>query len=67
VEEDVYTQTKLNFWGQKKDFFEVCDTIFFLVNKLKKQIPIIENMIENNELKIEDFNYRKYNGCEIIP
>ncbi|MDA3855910.1 MAG: TIGR04084 family radical SAM/SPASM domain-containing protein [Candidatus Woesearchaeota archaeon] len=52
---------------EEKGFKEVCDTIFFLVNSLKKIKPQIDEMIKNKELKLEDFNYNKYNGSEIIP
>lgn len=57
---------KTKLWGQK-GFDETCDTIFFLVNSLNSKIPEINKLIENKKIKKEDFNYLKYNGCEIIP
>ncbi|MCA9495499.1 MAG: TIGR04084 family radical SAM/SPASM domain-containing protein [Nanoarchaeota archaeon] len=57
---------KTKLWGEK-GFLEVCDTVFFLVNSLKSVQIEIEKMIENGELSLKDFDYRKYNGCEIIP
>lgn len=57
---------KTMLWGEQ-GFREVCDTIFFLVNSLKNITPKIEEMIAKGELKLEDFNYNKYNGAEIIP
>ncbi len=57
---------KSMLWGQL-GFEEVCDTIFYLVNGLQEIKPQIQKMIENKELKLEDFNYEKYNGTEIIP
>lgn len=57
---------KTKLWGQK-GFDETCDTIFFLVNTLKSKLPEIDKLIENKKIKKEDFEYLKYNGCEIIP
>ncbi len=57
---------KTKLWGQK-GFDETCDTIFFLVNSLNSKIIEINKLIENKKIKEEDFNYLKYNGCEIIP
>ncbi len=57
---------KTKLWGEK-GFLEVCDTIFFLVNSLKRVKLTFDELIKKEELKKEDFNYHKYNGCEIIP
>lgn len=57
---------KTKLWGEK-GFLEVCDTVFFLVNSLKLVQIEIEKMIEKGDLSLEDFDYKKYNGCEIIP
>ncbi len=57
---------KTKLWGEK-GFFEVCDTIFFLVNSLKIAKRKIDSLIEKGIIKRENFNYEKYNGCEIIP
>lgn len=57
---------KSMLWGEK-GFLEVCDTVFFLVNALKEIKPKIDEMIKKGDLKLEDFDYQKYNGSEIIP
>jgi len=57
---------KTKLWGEK-GFLEVCDTIFFLVNQLKQAKIEIDNLIVQGKIKREDFDYLKYNGCEIIP
>ena len=57
---------KTKLWGEK-GFDEVCDTIFFLVNSLKNKKEEILELIESGVIKRSDFDYNKYNGCEIIP
>jgi putative peptide-modifying radical SAM enzyme len=57
---------KTQLWGNK-GYDEVCDSIFYLVNSIKDILPQIQELIDKKELKIEDFNYPRYNGCEIIP
>lgn len=56
---------KTKLWGQK-GFDEVCDTIFFLVNTLKSKLVEIEKLIDDGKIRRKDFDYIKYNGCEII-
>lgn len=58
--------SKTKYWGDK-GFNEVCLTIFFLVDALREKLPSIEEKIKIKQIKLEDFNYIKYNGCEIIP
>jgi len=53
-------------WGEK-GFDEVCDTTKHLVKEIKKIIPIVDEEINRNLIKKEVLEYRKYNGCEIIP
>ena len=57
---------KTKLWGEK-GFVEVCDTIFFLVDCLKSKVSVIDAMIKSGKLSVDDFNYPKYNGAEIIP
>jgi len=56
--------TKL--WGTE-GFFLVCRTVKNLVNSLKTKVPIISQMLSSGWLSINEFNYPKYNSCEIIP
>ena len=56
--------TKL--WGEK-GFNEVCGTIKFLINSLKKVLPEIKNLIKEGIIKEKDLEFNRYNGCEIIP
>jgi len=56
--------TKL--WGEK-GFNEVCDTIKFLIEKLKKVLPEIKNLIDKKIISETDLDFDRYNGCEIIP
>lgn len=55
-----------NFWGD--DFFIVCETVKHLISELKRIKPIIEQMILKGDLKIEMFEYPRFNNTtEIIP
>ncbi|MFW5704702.1 MAG: TIGR04084 family radical SAM/SPASM domain-containing protein [Nanoarchaeota archaeon] len=51
---------KTQLWG-KIGFSMVCDTIFHLINELKRIAPELKGM------GFENLNYRKYNGVEVIP
>jgi len=57
---------KTQLWGDK-GYSEVCDTVFFLVNCLKDKKKEILELIEKGIIKRSEFDYNKYNGCEIIP
>ena len=54
------------YWGEK-GFREVCDTIFFLVYYLKYKLDEIKSLIKKGVVRLEDFDFDRYNGCEIIP
>jgi sulfatase maturation enzyme AslB (radical SAM superfamily) len=45
----------------------VCNTVRELVAATKTQLPRIKQLIENGKMKQQDFEFMKYNGCEIIP
>jgi uncharacterized protein len=45
----------------------VCDTVKGLVNAVKLEIPRIEQLIRAGKVSLNDFEFMKYNGCEIIP
>ncbi|MHA1380100.1 MAG: TIGR04084 family radical SAM/SPASM domain-containing protein [Candidatus Helarchaeota archaeon] len=53
-------------WGET-DYKLVCSTVKHLINELQKVKPEIDKLIQNKVIKIKDFSYFKYNGCEIIP
>jgi uncharacterized protein len=45
----------------------ICDTVKHLINELKKILPEIIKLINQNIIKESDFEYEKYFGPEIIP
>lgn len=49
------------------DYSKVCYTVEQLIETVKAEVPRIKQLIENGKISIEDFDYLKYNGCEIIP
>jgi len=56
--------TKL--WGER-GFQLVCNTVRNLIYWLKRSLPKIQSFIRKDIVSIEDFDYTKYNSCEIIP
>lgn len=53
-------------WGP--DAYEhVCNTVQNLIEAISKRIPRIKRLIESGSIQLKDFEYMKYNGCEIIP
>ena len=53
-------------WGEK-GHNEVCLTIRNLIEAMKNILPDVKRLIENETIGMKDFEYLKYNGCEIIP
>jgi putative peptide-modifying radical SAM enzyme len=45
----------------------VCNTVRGLVTAVEAQVPRIKELIENGTVCQKDFEFMKYNGCEIIP
>jgi putative peptide-modifying radical SAM enzyme len=45
----------------------VCDSVKNLINAVESEVPRIRRLIENRKINIKDFQFMKYNGCEIIP
>jgi putative peptide-modifying radical SAM enzyme len=45
----------------------VCSTVRALLHAVSEQIPRIQELIEEGSVELKDFEYMKYNGCEIIP
>ena len=53
-------------WGENGEKI-ICDSIKHLIQELRKNLPIIKKAIENKTISIQDFDYEKYFGPEIIP
>jgi uncharacterized protein len=45
----------------------VCNTVRNLVAAVAEQIPMVKKLVESGKVRLSDFGYVKYNGCEIIP
>jgi putative peptide-modifying radical SAM enzyme len=56
--------TKL--WGDE-GFSQVCGTVKNMVDSLRETLPEIRHLIDDGRISVEDFQYPKYNSCEIIP
>jgi uncharacterized protein len=56
--------TKL--WGDD-GYDQVCGTVRDTVSVLNEKLPEIRALIEADRIHLSDFDYVKYNGCEIIP
>ena len=48
-------------------YSKVCYTVEQLIETVKSEVPRIQQLIKNKQIRLEDFDYLKYNGCEIIP
>ncbi|MGE5575436.1 MAG: TIGR04084 family radical SAM/SPASM domain-containing protein [Ignavibacteria bacterium] len=46
---------------------KVCFTVSQLIKAVESEIPRIQGLIKKGIVKLEDFEYLKYNGAEIIP
>jgi uncharacterized protein len=46
---------------------KVCHTVAELVDAVKAEVPRIQQLLKKGKIKIENFDFMKYNGCEIIP
>jgi putative peptide-modifying radical SAM enzyme len=45
----------------------VCATVKNLIKAVEDELPFIRGLIGKGRISPEDFEYVKYNGCEIIP
>jgi putative peptide-modifying radical SAM enzyme len=45
----------------------VCKTVKNLIDAVAQEAPRIKELIERGKVREADFEYMKYNGCEIIP
>jgi len=48
-------------------YAHVCNTVTNLIQAVRGQMPRIEKLIKEKKVMLKDFDYMKYNGCEIIP
>jgi putative peptide-modifying radical SAM enzyme len=48
-------------------YAEVCNTVRALIKSVKAQMPRITTLISEGKIRLSDFEYLRYNGCEIIP
>jgi uncharacterized protein len=55
-----------NRW-RKEAYFEVCNTVRGLIKVINKKLPYIFELIKKKKVRLSDFDFMKYNGCEIIP
>ena len=51
----------------KDAYTEVCYTVRGLVSAVEQQLPHIKKLIKDGTVRLQDFNFLKYNGCEIVP
>jgi len=49
------------------EYAAVCSTVRKLVNTLTAELPKIKQLITDGKIRLNDFDFMKYNGCEIIP
>ncbi|MDI6690582.1 MAG: TIGR04084 family radical SAM/SPASM domain-containing protein [Candidatus Bathyarchaeota archaeon] len=45
----------------------VCKTVRNLIEAIHAEMPRIQKLIRQEKIRLEDFKFMKYNGCEIIP
>jgi uncharacterized protein len=48
-------------------YTNVCDTVRSLIKNVETQLPRIKQLINQGQIRLTDFEFLKYNGCEIIP
>jgi putative peptide-modifying radical SAM enzyme len=53
-------------WGPD-GFSQVCGTVHNMVEALREVKPEVERLIQLDTISLGQFEYAKYNGCEIIP
>jgi len=56
--------TKL--WGDE-GFSQVCSTVKNMIDALREALPEVRRLMDEGRIRLEDFQYPKYNSCEIIP
>ncbi len=53
-------------WSAKA-YAEICNTVRALVEAVQAKLPRIKRLIYDRKVSLSDFEYLRYNGCEIIP
>jgi len=53
-------------WSREA-YAHVCRTVKNLIQAVREQMPRIEELVKRGKVSLGDFEYMKYNGCEIIP
>jgi len=53
-------------WSEEQ-YALVCKSIKNLVESLKASLPRVKRLIKNGKIRLSDFEYVKYNSCEITP
>jgi uncharacterized protein len=48
-------------------YSKVCYTVEQLIKAIESEVPRIRRLIKDGRVQLEDFDYLKYNGAEIIP
>jgi len=48
-------------------YSKVCFTVAKLIESVEAEIPRIRRLISDGKIRMDDFDYIKYNGAEIIP
>ncbi len=48
-------------------YAEVCETVRSLIKSVEAALPQINQLIKEGKVGLKDFEFLKYNGCEIIP
>jgi radical SAM protein with 4Fe4S-binding SPASM domain len=46
---------------------KVCYTVTKLIESVKSEVPRMKELISSGRITLQDFDYVKYNGAEIIP
>ena len=52
---------------KKKQHSLICNTVRNLVDAIETELPRIKRLVKDQRIQLSDFEYMKYNGCEIIP
>jgi len=53
-------------WSEE-EYALVCEAVENLVESLRVTLPRVERLINKGKIRLSDFEYMKYNSCEVIP
>jgi len=53
-------------WGDE-GFRQVCGTVRNMIDALQEALPSVRFLMDEGKIRLEDFDYMRYNSCEIIP